>query len=488
MSHRSIGRAVLLGGLVSIALASCATGGGLPGDGGSGGTSTDTTTTSSSTTTTEPPKPGAVGSPCGSNADCMDGTCAPIGNASYCTRACPPACPTGSYCSIINGASICVPDLDQQCLKCAGTTDCKLPSDMCLEAPLGDSFCAHDCSVDGACPSGFTCVDKDSYAAQADAGAGDAGAGDAGTGDAGDAGAGDAGPGVPATAPYKWCVPSGGASCPCDDKRDGVVHACAVTNQHGTCVGAEACEGSSKSWKGCSAKTPKVEACNGEDDNCDGMIDEGDPNALCAAEGPEPPHATWACMAGECSLGACDPGWIGYPTSDTTTGCSCPIEVGEPNGSCATATPAGSVSDTGTPITISGTLSSATDVDVWTFDTVDVNEVTKNSYHVAISFVAPTPNTEFLIDVIQGATCSDAPTGPSTAITAYDWCVNGTNGATPAIGEASCGPTGPAHCANHSSKYFLRVYRKPGATGTCTQYQIRVSGGGGTCDVTKKCP
>jgi hypothetical protein len=470
-------------------MAACAQGNTLPPGGGAGGTGPGPGGSGTGAGGVAEAGPsGIIGSPCKSNADCTEGACSPIGNASYCTEPCPPACPEGTYCTIIGGNSICAPDLDQQCLKCTATTDCKLPTDVCLTAPLGDKFCARDCSVDGLCPNGFTCLDKPAYDAEADAGAGDAGAKDGGA---------DGGP--PPSAAYKWCVPNSGFSCPCNSKRDGVAHACSVGNASGTCHGQETCDGKTAQWQGCTAGTPAPETCNGKDDNCDGMTDEGDPNTLCAASGPKPTNGSWACKNGMCSLGACDPGWTSFPGGSTGTGCNCALEPGEPNGTCGVAMAAGMVTDTGAPITIQGTLSSVADVDFWTFDAIDTDELTTNSYHVSIAFTAPAPNDEFLIDVMRGDPCSDTPTGPGTGIIAYDWCVNGTDGAAaPAgTGEAPCGPTDNSHCGgtpgsgdpgSHTAKYYVRVYRRPGATASCAQYQLTISGGGGTCDLTQKCP
>ena len=33
--------------------------------------------------------------------------------------------------------------------------------------------------------------------------------------------------------PVKWCVPNAGLSCPCNDQRDGVSHACNNVNSFG---------------------------------------------------------------------------------------------------------------------------------------------------------------------------------------------------------------------------------------------------------------
>jgi len=47
--------------------------------------------------------------------------------------------------------------------------------------------------------------------------------------------------------------------------------------------------------------TSAAEVCDGRDNNCNGLIDEG---SLCAAS-----HAAGACVAGICYAGTCDPGF-----------------------------------------------------------------------------------------------------------------------------------------------------------------------------------
>jgi hypothetical protein len=495
-------RPVLAGVLMGALFAACAQGNQLGVGGGTTGapTGSGTITGAGGGGGSVPEAGPGIGAPC-PDGTCAEGTCTLIGSTAYCTTACPPACPTGTYCSVINGNALCIPDLGQECGKCSTAADCKQPSDACLKAPPGDTFCARDCSVDGLCPNGFTCLDM-SAAEHPDAGSGDAGADgghpDAGVDaghtdagpldaghDAGDAGGSDAGAPVP-SAPDKWCVPDDGESCPCNPGRDGVTHDCAVANANGACSGMETCNGKSSAWMGCTAMTPVAEVCNGLDDNCNGQVDEGDPNSLCAAKGAPPPHASWACAGSKCGLGACNPGWTAYPAGGgVAAGCACQVDGNAPNQTCATAKSVGTVTDVGgTPLTIQGTLSSDTDVDVYTFNTTDTDETTTNSYHVTITFTQPSPNNEFVMDVIRGTACSDTPTGAGVNISSYDWCVNASNAT---AGEAPCGPTDVHHCASHDSQYFVRVHRAAGVTGTCTPYQITVTGGGGTCDLTQTC-
>jgi hypothetical protein len=507
MGSSRVVRSLLVAAALGAGFAACAQGAQL-GMGGTGGQITTTGGSDGGKVEAGPP-PGGIGSPC-PDGQCASGTCTLVGNDKYCTTSCPPTCPQGTHCSIVSGNSICVPDLDQ-CATCGTSADCKLPSSACLVAPLGDSFCAQDCTVDGMCPNGFVCTSKTAYAGldagapdgggAHDAGAGDAGAGDGGKGDGGthdgganDGGAGDGGTGADAGVPSAadmWCVPDDGASCPCTSARDGVTNTCFVTNSNGTCAGMETCSGEAAAWTGCTAMTPGPEICNGKDDNCDGQTDNGNPNALCAGMGPPPPNGNWACTNAMCKLGTCQPGWTAYPTSNATTGCNCAVDADEPNGTCAQATAMGTVSSTSTtPIILTGTLSSDTDVDVYSFMSTDPNPSGTNPYHVSIAFTAPTSNTEFVMDVIRGTVCTDTPTGGAINITSYDWCVNGMGMVAGAVvGEAPCGPTTPnvPHCADHSSKYFVRVHRAAAMMGTCAQYSITVTGSGGTCDVTQTC-
>ncbi|MDI1445914.1 hypothetical protein [Polyangium sp. 6x1] len=486
LGHRNHGRIVLIGAFVAALFAACAQGnhveqpGGGGGAGGEGGGGIP---------------PGQIGGPCGDDVPCEQGDCTVVGANKFCTVPCPPGCPDGTYCAIINGDSICVPDLGSQCLPCTTKLQCLNPSDTCLRAPAGDRFCARDCTTDGQCPNGFTCLEGAKYPPKPDGEMPDAGPPDD-AGDAGDAGSDDGGTDAGPTKPpqgeaYKFCVPNVPFSCPCSEKRDGVEKDCSNSNDYGTCTGVEMCNGDTAKFEGCTAKVPAAETCNALDDDCDGMINEGDPNELCSAEGPVPPHASWVCTAqGSCDLGPCEPGWASYPPGPISNGCACPVEMGEPNDLCANATAAGSVSDTaGSSLTITGTLGGANDVDVWSFDTVDTNEVTTNSYHVSIDFVAPTPNDEFVIDVIRGDACTDTPTGGGAGITSYDWCVDGKS-ADGLSGEVPCANDGsqPVHCNNNSTKYFVRVYRKLGAQGSCTQYSLLVTAkGGDPCDFTQKC-
>lgn len=413
-------------------------------------------------------KPGDV---CAMGGKCQEMT----PGKSFCTIDCGTGCPAGSYCSTIGGKTLCAPDLGNQCLTCAGSVDCPIPTDQCVTAPKGDKFCARDCSVLDDCPSGFTCVDAAGYPGNVTSG------GDAGV---------DSGPSGGA----RICVPAGGDSCSCDTKRDGVQRTCEVANASGTCSGTEHCTASTKTWDGCDARTPAVESCNSVDDDCNGKIDDGKPNDLCSAIGGPPPNAVWDCSTvttpATCQLGVCAAGWTGYPVpTDPKTGCVCKVDANEPgNNSCTKPTNLGAVSDaTTTAVVATGTLSSDTDVDVYVFTATNTVTLASgpNSFHVGINFdAAGNPGDEFLFDVVHGGTCTDTPPANHSSLKSYTWCVDGSQTVGGALrGEAPCGATNVAHCSDHSSAYYLRVKRNPLALGTCNAYKINITAKGGAACV-----
>ncbi len=328
-------------------------------------------------------------------------------------------------------------------------------------------------------------------------------AGDAGPdADASDGHPGDAADAWDAVSEADACVPSpevcDGIDNNCDGKADegctctqGDTQPCYTgapgTQGVGLCKGGTQTCDAAGTWGACDGEvTPASEACNGKDDNCDSVVDNGDINVLC---GPNPPHGSWLCIQSTCLLGTCEQGWIQYPPSTPANGCNCQIDSSEANNTCGVATNAGTVSDTGGGnLTLQGTLSSAVDVDVYSFQAVDNNEGTTNSFHVSIAFTGPSPNSEFAMDVMHGPPCSDTPSGAMTGITSYDWCVNGTDNGNPPTGESVCGQQGSIHCNDNSTTYWVRVYRRVGVPGSCTSYSIAVSANAGPCaDMAAKC-
>jgi hypothetical protein len=420
---------------------------------------------------------GGFGAPCTQDSQCDSKQCTDIGQSKQnkvCTIPCGAgkSCPPNGYCAWHPGKGYtCLPDNGNQCAQCVTTADCPNVSDTCTPSPQIDRFCARDCSFDGLCPTGFTCVAVQDYLPGSDAGLPEAGLGEAGA----------------PSEPPRMCVPVNGQSCPCTAKRDGVKRRCVQQSGSLVCEGTETCNGAKAVWEGCTAGAPQPEICDGADNDCNGVADDGDPAALCPGTLA---HAKWACELGACVIGSCDPGWTHYPPSlPQSSGCPCAIDANEPNDTCATAFSVGSVTDANTtPLLIKGRLSSDTDEDWHSFDAIDFDEKTTNSYHVRIVFSAPTNNDEFVFDVIRGEVCKTIGASHSN-LTEYDWCVDGqTTIGGKLIGEKPCSPTGSVHCGPHTKKYFVRVKRKAGAAGSCAEYTLTVTAKGGpACDFSKSC-
>jgi hypothetical protein len=185
-----------------------------------------------------PPGSGQLGDACSQHSDCA-GFCieAVGGTGGVCTRECNDDCPAEWTCREVDiGGTLvkaCVPDAPQLCLACADDAECGTGA-ACLLFD-GQKSCATKCT--GACPTGYSCV--------ADPQATHAGS---------------------------YCQPTTG-SCTCTAGMDGANRACTSVNSIGTCFGTQTCN-PAVGWSACNAATAVVEACDGDDNDCDFLIDE----------------------------------------------------------------------------------------------------------------------------------------------------------------------------------------------------------------------
>ncbi|MBI2892255.1 MAG: hypothetical protein HYY06_01795 [Deltaproteobacteria bacterium] len=141
------------------------------------------------------------------------------------------------------------------CSECERNADCAEPGAICLRAELGPRFCGRLCG-DGipACPEGYDCAEVTDF-------------------DGDRAGS--------------QCVPTNG-DCSCLPERDGASRSCVVENDWGTCEGLQRCFADS-GWGACQAPDPAAETCDGQDNDCDGAVDEEEDLNL-----------------GTCGLGVCE--------------------------------------------------------------------------------------------------------------------------------------------------------------------------------------
>jgi hypothetical protein len=180
------------------------------------------------------------GQPCVTSEDCDGGGyCIDSISGRVCTYACDAGCPFGFDCRVaeVDGTlvSVCVPVVADLCTSCTSDATCAGGACVTLD---GMGFCLANCPFEGECQSGYTC-----------------------------------GPDPTGEHAGVFCVPDTG-SCTCDASNDGAIRTCENTNPVGTCHGLEMCVAGT-GWIGCNAPAAVAEVCDGADNDCDSLIDDG---------------------------------------------------------------------------------------------------------------------------------------------------------------------------------------------------------------------
>ena len=214
--------------------------------------------------------------PCANNAQCASGYCVSSSFGFVCTDVCLEECPVeGWECKGMSGFGpdpifLCMPEEKTVCVPCTDDSGC--PGGVCVG--IGDgTFCTFGCVERGLCPAGYSCQGEGEAAV---------------------------------------CLPLSGA-CDCTNANAGALRQCTVENPFGSCAGTEKCDPKS-GWVGCTAPTPVAEECDGLDNDCNGNIDDGLPQAK-------------ECTATAEGLGTC----VGVATCVGALGwsCSAPLPAAE---------------------------------------------------------------------------------------------------------------------------------------------------------------
>ncbi|MBM4353041.1 MAG: hypothetical protein FJ109_04480 [Deltaproteobacteria bacterium] len=201
-------------------------------------------------------EPGAFGWPCLTNADCLSMFCIESPNGFVCTGECIEDCPAGWSCEQVGAGPdltyVCLPLFGTLCRPCLTDDECRQgvgKGAFCVDYGGTGRFCAAPCGEKEFCPTGYSCLD-------------------AVLGDG-------------TTAPV--CLRDG-AECGCAPKYQGmnIATTCYLDNEWGTCDGGRICQDGELTP--CDALVPAAEACNGADDDCDGVVDEEIPGGTCSVE------------------------------------------------------------------------------------------------------------------------------------------------------------------------------------------------------------
>ena len=188
---------------------------------------------------------GDWGKPCADGQSCESGYCIQISmDESVCTVTCLEECPEDWVCkgigTEIDPTFICMPPQGRPCGECETDEECLLEGHRCVQVSSGGKFCLTDCADGQPCPEHYTCtgVKMDGF-----------------------------------ETPLPLCYPDTG-SCVCDWGLNGTADVCTVENVHGKCFGEQVCDGAD-GWTECDAPEPAPETCDGTDEDCDGLVDEG---------------------------------------------------------------------------------------------------------------------------------------------------------------------------------------------------------------------
>jgi len=199
-------------------------------------------------------EPGTFGAPCKENEDCDTGLCIQTPDGRVCTKTCSEDCPEGFACvkNITGGDTyfMCVPRWLRLCDPCDTNEQCNesgASGNICVSFGKAGSYCGVKCEVDSDCPGGnYECSTVT----------------DAATG----------------KSSSQCTVKSGLCSCSKRASELGLNTTCLNTFQGSTCPGKRTCTKDGLSE--CDAAVPKLEECNGLDDDCDGKTDNFDQAAV----------------------------------------------------------------------------------------------------------------------------------------------------------------------------------------------------------------
>jgi hypothetical protein len=201
------------------------------------------------------PEPGEPGSPCAAGEDCNSGFCIITPDGKQCTAQCLDECPFGWKCvlhkpSLPDEVYVCAPAALNLCRPCVSNSDCLVNGvemgDRCVPYGGAGSFCGAACEGGSDCPPGYECEER------VDESGGSS---------------------------LQCVLTAGECLCPQWFADEAAWTDCYAENGFGLCWGQREC--AQGGLTACTAEDPAAEECNGEDDDCDGDVDEETSGAAC---------------------------------------------------------------------------------------------------------------------------------------------------------------------------------------------------------------
>ena len=197
------------------------------------------------------PNDGEAGASCDSGLDCLSGLCLVGANGMVCSGPCltNDDCPNGFACvTYLSNGLQCVPSMVNLCRPCTSNIDCLSNGvdvgDRCVSLGAKGNFCGGGCDGGTWCPADYECHGMTDIQGK----------------------------------PSDQCIlPEGTCQCTQQFGMEGAWTVCYNKNLYGKCDGDRQCTPGGLSQ--CSAPIPSEELCNAKDDNCNGEVDEGTPDA-----------------------------------------------------------------------------------------------------------------------------------------------------------------------------------------------------------------
>jgi hypothetical protein len=234
------------------------------------------------------PLPGQPGWPCDSGNDCDAGYCIETPDGPLCTATCVEECPFDWTCAQATEVGpdpvwLCAPRFLELCRPCRLNSECSplggSTGGKCISYEAAGFFCGEGCTADGDCPQGYACAERQDISG----------------------------------ATVLQCVLLEG-ECGCTQRfiDDGAWTDCYSATENGKCTGERLCMAAGLTP--CSAPVPVQESCDGKDNDCDGTVDEetdGQPcyttNSFGSCPGMvECEEGTPVCSGPEAKLEKCD--------------------------------------------------------------------------------------------------------------------------------------------------------------------------------------